>query len=389
MAKDYKIVDNVLIIDEGRTEISRYEFLGKIPKVTKVIIPEGVTKIEVDAFCGCKQLEEVVLPASLESIARNAFAHCPLKKVVIPEGVTQIGYWAFGGCKQLEEVVLPASLEIIAMEAFALCPLKEVIFTDGCPNLKEVYVGSFSGSPWEKQQRKEHEFFMFGTKLFMHGEGSSAVVIPNGVETIGESSFSEVESECVIEEVTIPEGVKIIERNAFSACEKLTSIHLPQSLESIGDFAFSGCEALKEIVLPDNLKTLGASVFNRCTSLERIVFPVKLKSIGENLFTGGYFSCQMNVKAVDGLIPAMLNGCKLNTKTSMWFLENLWKDENSLKEIAVLYLTQSGTKVLAQAELILWRNPEQAVSIMKELKNGYKLKPATIKKIDAFVEKYA
>ena len=80
MAKDYKIVDNVLIIDEGRTEISSYEFLGKIPKVTKVIIPEGVTKIEVDAFCGCKQLEEVVLPASLESIARNAFAHCPLKK---------------------------------------------------------------------------------------------------------------------------------------------------------------------------------------------------------------------------------------------------------------------------------------------------------------------
>lgn len=53
------------------------------------------------------------------------------------------------------------------------------------------------------------------------------------------------------------------------------------------------------------------------------------------------------------------------------------------------YLTQSGTKVLAQAELILWRNPEQAVCIMKELKKGYKLKPATIKKIDAFVEKYA
>ena len=55
MSKDYKIVDNVLIIDEGRTEIGSHEFSGKF---TKVIIPEGVTKIGYWAFGGCKQLEE-------------------------------------------------------------------------------------------------------------------------------------------------------------------------------------------------------------------------------------------------------------------------------------------------------------------------------------------
>lgn len=364
MAKDYKVVDNVLIINEGRTEIGSHEFFNK-----------------------------------------------RFSKVIIPEGVTEIGYWAFGNCNRLKEVVLPASLESIAREAFPLCPLEEVVFTDGCPKLKEVYISSFDGSPWEKKQRKEHEFFMFGTKLFMHGDGPSVVVVPDGVETIGDHSFAEYYKECVVEEVTIPEGVKIIEPYAFGVCKKLTSIHLPQSLESIGncafvgcekltsihlpqklesigEYAFSGCEALKEIVLPDNLKTLGAGVFCGCTSLERIVFPVNLKSIGENPFTDGYDSCPMNIKTLEGLIPSILNGCKLSTKASMWFLENLWTDENSLKEIAILYLTQSGTKVLDRAELILWRNQEQAVSIMKELKATYKLKPATIKKIDAFVEKY-
>ena len=48
MAKDYKIVDKVLIIDEGRTEIGSHEFYDG--KFTKVIIPEGVTKIGYWAF---------------------------------------------------------------------------------------------------------------------------------------------------------------------------------------------------------------------------------------------------------------------------------------------------------------------------------------------------
>lgn len=342
MKKDYKIIDNTLIINEGRTEIGS-----------------------------------------------NEFFHQKIVKAIIPEGVTKIGYWAFGGCKELKEVVLPTSLEYVASEAFALCPLEEIVFTDGCPHLKEVHINSFGFSPWIEKQRKEHEFFMLGTRLFMHGKGPAKIVIPDGVNVIGESSFSEIDDEYVLEEVFVPEGVKVIENNAFSCCEKLVRIHLPDSLETIGDSAFSNCKKLKEIVLPKKLKSIGACAFNACSALETIVFPEKLKTIGEDLFNNGYFKGEMSVKNVESLIPALLNGCKLNSKTSMWFLENLWKDENSLKEIAVVYLTQSGTKVLAQAELILWRNSEQAINIMKELKNTYKLRPATIKKIDEFVKKYS
>ena len=339
MAKDYSIVDKVLEIKEGRTEIASHEFFQK-----------------------------------------------PIVKAVIPEGVKKIGYWGFGGCKKLESVVLPASLESIAPEAFALCPLKEIVFTDGCPNLKEVNINAFGPTaPWTKQQLEEHEYVSMGTVLLLHRSGSQNVVIPNGIEIIGENSLCED----AMEQLLVPEGVKIIGRGAFSGCKKLKSVQLPNSLETIEDSAFSGCKELKEIILPERLKVLGASVFNMCTSLETVVFPEKLKSIGENLFTGVFALSSQNssVKNVNSLIPAMLNGCKLNTKTSMWLLENLWKDEQSLKEIAVIYLTQSGTKVLAQAGLILWRNKEQAVSIMKELKDSNKLKPATIKKIDAFLEK--
>lgn len=337
MAKDCKIVDNVLIINEGRTKIESHEFFDQ-----------------------------------------------KFVKAIIPEGVTEIGYWAFGGCKKLKEVVLPASLECVADQAFALCPLEEIVFTDDCPHLKEVHKSSFANSPWEKRQHKEREFLILGSRLFLHGEGPSKAVIPDGVEIIGDGSCCD----CEIEEVIIPEGVKTIENGAFAVCEKLSAVHLPTTLETIGDNAFSGCKSLKEIILPEKLKSIGAFAFENCTSLETVVFPEKLKSIDERPFF-----CLSDepgkLQHVETLIPAMLNGCKLKTNTSLWFLENLWKDENSIREIAVLYLTQSGTKVLAQAESVLLLDLEQTIAIMSEFKSNYKLKPATIKKIDAFMDKHA
>lgn len=337
MADDYRIVDKVLVIEAGRKEIASHEFF------------EG-----------------------------------DFVKAIIPEGVKKIGYWGFGGCKKLKEIVLPSSLESVAGEAFAMCPLKEIHFTNGCPRLRNVSSSSFGDNttPWIKQQKKEQEYVIVGAILFRHRSGEQKVVIPEGFEVIGENAFCDDAAE----EIVIPEGVKIIKHCAFSNCKKLKSVQLPNSVESIEDAAFLGCKELKEVVLPKKLKTLGSNVFGMCTSLESIVFPDKLKSVGANLFTNGYSANKTSIHNVESLIPAMLNGCKLNTKTSMWFLENLWNNGQSLKGIAVIYLTQSGTKVPAQAELILLRNKEQAISIMKELKNNFTLKPTVIEKLDSFLK---
>jgi hypothetical protein len=42
-----------------------------------------------------------------------------------------------------------------------------------------------------------------------------------------------------LEEIIIPEGVKVIGFGAFDGCEKLEKITLPKSLEEISLFAFS------------------------------------------------------------------------------------------------------------------------------------------------------
>ena len=73
----------------------------------------------------------------------------------------------------------------------------------------------------------------------------SEVIIPEGATKIPEYAF-EVQS---IEELIIPDGVKIIGKRAFYCCQDLQRIVIPLSLETIGDGAFDLCDSLKEIII--------------------------------------------------------------------------------------------------------------------------------------------
>ena len=50
----------------------------------------------------------------------------------------------------------------------------------------------------------------------------------------------------------------------------LTAIILPEGVTSIGTRAFSGCSSLTAIVLPKNLKDIGSQAFANCTELHDV-----------------------------------------------------------------------------------------------------------------------
>ena len=57
------------------------------------------------AFRSCNNLQEVLLPYSVESIGRSAFASCSsLKYIKIPSMAREIGDEAFGGCDNIENI---------------------------------------------------------------------------------------------------------------------------------------------------------------------------------------------------------------------------------------------------------------------------------------------
>jgi hypothetical protein len=152
------------------------------------------------------------------------------------------------------------------------------------------------------------------------------VIIPEGVETLGDSIFENIPARQIIlpttlrevpaeafagsriESAWIPERVKSIPWGAvfyecrhltmakihatitklpvnfFYGCEKLIHAFLPNTLEIIDDGAFWGCKSLEKVLLPDKLTHIGNNAFKGCVSLTKLSVPVHVIFIADNAF---------------------------------------------------------------------------------------------------------
>ena len=133
---------SAVTIPEGTTEIGRFAFSRS--SLRTVTIPEGVTVIDYAAFYHCDNLDNVILPDTVNTVGAKAFTHTlwmddfeensmddflisgdilvaykgNLPEVVIPDGVRVIAEEAFRNHTELKKVHLPASVTDIGNDAF-------------------------------------------------------------------------------------------------------------------------------------------------------------------------------------------------------------------------------------------------------------------------------
>ena len=79
--------------------------------------------------------------------------------------------------------------------------------------------------------------------------------------------------------VTVPDTVKSICVEAFSLCNRITSVMIPDSVRVIGAYAFASCGSLKRINIGENVKNIGMNCFTHDTSLEELVIPGSVKKV--------------------------------------------------------------------------------------------------------------
>jgi len=100
----------------------------------KIVIDEGITRIDRMAFRGFHSLEEVVIPSTVKTIGAGAFMNCDLlKTVVLPEGVEAIEAYAFANCYWMKSFYAPESLRNIGQYAF-----------NGCVSLRTLEISPFA-----------------------------------------------------------------------------------------------------------------------------------------------------------------------------------------------------------------------------------------------------
>lgn len=86
-----------------------------------IVIPEGVTSIGDYAFYGCTDLESVTLPSTLKELGKGAFGNCTaLRSIDLSStGLTELPERVLAGASSLSDVILPAGLLKVGREALA------------------------------------------------------------------------------------------------------------------------------------------------------------------------------------------------------------------------------------------------------------------------------
>ncbi len=85
--------------------------------------------------------------------------------------------------------------------------------------------------------------------------------------------------------IVLPEGLESIGEGTFSNCYTVESVSLPSTLESVGSLAFYNC-SLRSIEFPESVREFGSSVVSNNRELTKAVLPSHLTEIPRGIFSG-------------------------------------------------------------------------------------------------------
>ncbi|MCR5305914.1 MAG: leucine-rich repeat protein [Oscillospiraceae bacterium] len=217
-------------------------------------------------------------------IAYRSFREAqPGERFEIPEGVRRIETQAFWDAPRLMAIEIPSSLSEVEPDAFS-----------GANRLTDIYVRD------GYSERKIVEYFLFRPDAKVHWPKKGLLSKPR-VTTIGElmEQFDDILTPAKAKKLTvrghilqIPEGYTIIAPSALQQIDQrsddpeqvLRTIFLPKTVRRIGTKAFAGLENVMHIVIPSGLQIVDMNAFTGCLGPRRIVLPDSVQYIGPRAF---------------------------------------------------------------------------------------------------------
>ncbi|MBE6630294.1 MAG: leucine-rich repeat domain-containing protein [Ruminococcaceae bacterium] len=301
-------------------------------KLNTLLLGEGVTKIDEQAFEGCIALTQLDFAekGTLQSIGAHAFAGCvALKNVTLPHSLSSLSYGVFYGCEGLESLSvpfvgtdrqnatarrfgwlflkdgqsasrndnygIPTSLKAVAVTnaatitayAFDGCPFQQILLAEGTQVLEEY---ALHNCHFLTDLRLPTTL----THLMENSIGSDAItalVIPDAMTYVAKGALKTPN----LQVLTLPFLGETLSTSSWetkylghifgagSSHDQLqeTGWNIPQALESVTltkdtvlySRAFAACHNLKHLILPDTLtQVMGTEVFFYCNSLEGTVY---------------------------------------------------------------------------------------------------------------------
>ncbi len=255
---------NLLPLILKQVEVIGEEAFAENLDLISIFIPDNVKEIGRGAFRGCPRLTQIKLPTKLEIIEDEVFKDCTaLPNIELPSTVKTIGTSAFENCKYLSEINFPKRLAIIGVNAFRFCDnLREIDLPDNV----ELGGGAFYNSGLTiieiPKNARLKDSYVFASSDLCEARILSGTFIPQG-------TFADCR---LLERVELPNGLQIIQGNAFKGCVRLCEIELPSTVRMICFQAFKDSH-ISTINFPNSLEKIGSQAFKGCKCLTKVTLP--------------------------------------------------------------------------------------------------------------------
>lgn len=275
-------------------------------------LPEGVRRIQENAFAGAQHISEVTLNKELREIGENAFQEAKINQIhfndglqkiehssfyksnlaeaILPDSITDLGIGAFLECRKLRSVKLPPNIEELA-NTFTGCsslrtlhiPKKIKKMINGAGLCGSITTGSAPNADGSQDGctsltsitvEKGNKYFATAKGVLFNKAKTTLIVYPAAKKN---------------KKYSVPKSVKKISYGAFAGCNRLRELSMKDGVTNCGEYstsAFFNMRSLRKIKLSKNLKCLYISAFSGCPKLQEIRIPDKVKRIDTHAFDG-------------------------------------------------------------------------------------------------------
>lgn len=250
---------------------------------------------------GSTEVSDMKVPVEIVTVNPYAFYGCnSLTSITIHSGVSEIGIEAFDNCTNLTTIHFEGITPPETIDSYAL-PQNAGMSITIPEGAGEAYLDS-SLSKYHKDLLLEHyhddipssrkieytttdgailSFNHSDVVSHTYADGKGIIVFANDIIKIERSMFKH---QTTLQTITIPDGLTMIDAEAFVGCSSLTSIIIPDRVTSIADGLFQNCSALTDVVIGKSVTSIGQYAFDGCINLKAIIIPENITKIGASAF---------------------------------------------------------------------------------------------------------
>lgn len=201
-------------------------------------------------------ITNLYIPASENPISTKFQNHPNFEKVVVGDGITRIENEAFKGCVNINDITLPDSLQNI-----------------GARFTSSTYVGALTDTAYYKDQTNwtDNNNTLYINNVLIRAKLYSYVgkpfVVREGTTCIGACALISIGAN----KLTLPDSLRAIGDSAFYYAQ-WNETEIPDSVTYLGDSVFSGSSGTRKVIMGSGITSVPSGTFRYCPNLQVVDF---------------------------------------------------------------------------------------------------------------------